>query len=135
MLNRFRVPPRWVMTLFVVVAPAIVVERLGPIAGMARSWRLTTARFFPVMGVALLAGLLSYILGQILVTPFTFVALAIGFHWGWIIVSASSIVAALITQPFVAIVATLIYFDLRIRKEGFDLQMIAAALARGDQPT
>ena len=62
-------------------------------------------------------------------------ALAIGFHWGWIIVSASSIVAALITQPFVAIVATLIYFDLRIRKEGFDLQMIAAALARGDQPT
>jgi hypothetical protein len=28
-------------------------------------------------------------------------------------------------------VATLVYFDLRIRSEGFDLQMIAAELARG----
>jgi hypothetical protein len=31
-------------------------------------------------------------------------------------------------------VATLVYFDLRIRNEGFDLQMIAADLARDAPP-
>jgi hypothetical protein len=36
-----------------------------------------------------------------------------------------------VTTPFVSILATLVYFDLRIRNEGFDLQMIAADLARG----
>ena len=41
------------------------------------------------------------------------------------------ILPALVTMPLVAIVATLVYFDLRIRNEGFDLQMIAAELARG----
>jgi MFS family permease len=122
-----------VMTMFVSVAPAIVVERLGPLRGMARSWRLSAARFWPVMGIALLSGLLASMLGNILVTPFTFAAFAIGYHWGWILIALSTIVASLITQPFVAIVATLIYFDLRIRKEGFDLEMIAAALARRDQ--
>ena len=119
-----------VMTLFVAVAPAIVVERLGPLAGMGRSWRLTKSRFWPTMGVALLTGLLASVLGSILGTPFSLAALAIGYHWGWILLAIGSILTALVTYPFVAIVATLIYFDLRIRKEGFDLQMIAAALTR-----
>jgi hypothetical protein len=30
-----------------------------------------------------------------------------------------------VTAPIVAIVATLLYFDARIRHEGFDLQVIA----------
>jgi hypothetical protein len=118
------------MTMFVTVAPAIMVEQLGPLAGMGRSWRLTKSRFWPVMGIALLTGVLASLLGSILGTPFSLIALGIGYHWGWILLSLSGIVTALVTYPFVAIVSTLIYFDLRIRKEGFDLQMIASALAR-----
>jgi hypothetical protein len=34
--------------------------------------------------------------------------------------------------PFVAIVSILLYYDGRIRHEGFDLQLMAADLARGD---
>ena len=55
----------------------------------------------------------------------------IGFRWGWILAAIGEILPALVTMPLVAIVATLVYFDLRIRTEGFDLQMIAAELARG----
>ena len=48
-----------VMALFVLTAPAIVLEGLGPVAGMRRSWRLVKRRFWPVLGTALLGGLMA----------------------------------------------------------------------------
>jgi hypothetical protein len=119
------------ITLFLVTTPAVMVEELGPIQAMARSVTLVRPRFWPVMGIGIISGLLASFLGNILATPFTFAALAIGFRWGWILAAIGGILPALVTTPFVAIVATLVYFDLRIRNEGFDLQMIAAELARG----
>jgi hypothetical protein len=119
------------MTFFLVTTPAVMVEELGPIQAMARSVALVRPRFWPVMGIGVVSGLLASFLGNILSTPFVFAALAIGFRWGWILAAIGGILPALVTTPFVAIVATLVYFDLRIRNEGFDLQMIAAELARG----
>jgi hypothetical protein len=123
-----------VMTMFVLVAPAIVVETLGPVQGMRRSWRLVRPRFWAVMGTMLLGGLIAYMLGNILATPFTVLALFIGLHWGWILVGIGGVLTALVTTPIVAIVATLLYFDARIRNEGFDLQVMATYLADGAPP-
>ena len=36
-----------------------------------------------------------------------------------------NVVASVVTTPFMAAVLVLIYFDLRVRKEGFDLQLLA----------
>ena len=119
------------MTFFLVTTPAVMVEELGPVQAMARSVGLVRTRFWQVMGVGIVSGLLASLLGNILSTPFTVAALAIGYRWGWILAAIGAILPALVTTPFVAIVATLVYFDLRIRNEGFDLQMIAAELARG----
>jgi hypothetical protein len=119
------------MTFFLVTTPAVVVEELGPIRAMARSAMLARPRFWPTMGVAVVSGLMASVLGNILSAPFQVAALAIGYRWGWILLAVGSILPALLTTPFVSIVATLVYFDGRIRNEGFDLQMIAAELARG----
>ncbi len=119
-----------VMGLSVLVAPAIVVEELGPLRGVRRSWALVRRRFWPVLGVALLAGLVTSVLGSAISTGPTVAALVVGMRWGWLLVAAGGIAAALITQPLVAIVATLQYFDARIRTEGFDLEIVAAELAR-----
>jgi hypothetical protein len=119
------------MTLFLVTTPAVMVEELGPIPAMARSVTLVRPRFWPVMGMAVVSGLLASFLGNLLATPFAFAALAIGYRWGWILVAVGGVLPALVTTPFVAIVATLVYFDLRIRNEGLDLQLMAAELARG----
>jgi hypothetical protein len=37
--------------------------------------------------------------------------------------------ATVITTPFVMLVIVLLYFDLRIRKEGFDIEVMARELA------
>jgi hypothetical protein len=123
------------MAFLICTTPAVMVEEIGPIKAMRRSFALVRPRFWPVLGIAVVSGIMASILGSILGTPFTAAAQAIGLHWGFILLAIGSIVPTLVTAPFVAIVATLVYFDARIRHEGFDLQMIARGLAGGDAST
>ncbi|CAN5242737.1 hypothetical protein BH20ACT9_BH20ACT9_23490 [soil metagenome] len=116
------------MALFMAVAPAVVVESLGPLAAMGRSLRLLRPRLFPVLGVAVVSGLLAGILANILSAPFTWPGFAVGSEVAWVLVALGSVVSGLVTTPFVAIVATLVYFDARIRHEALDLQVMAAEL-------
>jgi len=117
------------MTMFIMVAPAIVTEQLGPWQGLRRSWRLARRRFWGTMGVALLAGLIAWIMGQVLNGVPSVIGLAIGLHWGWLFLALGGALTALVVTPIAAITATLLYFDARIRTEGFDLEVIAAGLA------
>jgi hypothetical protein len=119
------------MTLFLVTTPVVMVEHARPIQAMARSVVLVRPRFWPVMAIGVGSGLVATFLANILATPFSIAALAVGYRWGWILAAIGAIVPALLTTPFVSVLATLVYFDLRIRNEGFDLQMIAAELGRG----
>ena len=122
-------PGLMAMALFVSVSPAIVVEDVGPFRGLRRSGHLMRPRLFHVLGIALLAGLMALVLAGVLGAVPGAVAAAVG-PAGWPIRAAGNVVAELLTLPFVAIVATLLYFDGRIRQEGFDLQIMAAELAR-----
>ena len=121
----------FVMALFVTTTPALIVEGLGPIRAMGRSIELARSRYWPTLGIALLAGFIANFVAGIIGTPFQWGALLIGMRAGWPLYAIGTIVPALVTTPFVSIVATLIYFDGRIRQEGFDLQMMAANLANG----
>ncbi|MDP8969827.1 MAG: hypothetical protein M3N52_04900 [Actinomycetota bacterium] len=123
-----------VMTAFVPVAPAIVVEELGPLEAMRRSVRLVRPGFWRVLGAAVVSGLLAGILSWIIGAIPSIAAVLVGLRHGWILLALGSILGGLVATPFIAIVATLIYFDGRIRGEGFDLQAMAAELERGGLP-
>lgn len=118
------------MALLQATVPAIVVEEIGPVRGMKRSWRLMRPRFWPVLGVAVLSGIMSSVIGNILSAVPTGMSIILPRAIAWIPLAAAGTVAALITTPFIAIVATLVYFDGRIRFEGFDLEVMAADLGR-----
>ncbi|HEX3425679.1 MAG TPA: hypothetical protein VHT30_06075 [Acidimicrobiales bacterium] len=120
----------FVMPLFVLVAPAISLEELGPFAGIKRSFTLVSRRYWPTLGIALLAGLLAAIIGDILGLVPSLLALVVGLRWGWLIIGAASVFQSFITVSIITIVATLLYLDARIRKEGLDLQVLAARLER-----
>jgi hypothetical protein len=126
----------FVMALWVVVSPAMVVEGLGPIKGMRRSLQLCRARYWPVLGIALLSALITTTLSSVVSGVPSILALVIGYRWGFPLVALGSTATAVLVEPLSAIVATLVYFDLRIRQEGFDLQIMARDLdARAPSPT
>lgn len=115
------------MAFFVVAAPALVVEDLGPLAAMSRSWSLVARRFWPVLGVAILSGLVATMVGNVVALVPTVGAVFAG-RFAWVLAALGTVLGQLVTQPLVTIVATLVYFDLRIRHEGFDLAVMAADL-------
>ncbi|HEY5155792.1 MAG TPA: hypothetical protein VIJ47_13710 [Acidimicrobiales bacterium] len=115
-----------VVTLFVLTAPVITVEGLGPIAAAQRSWRLVSRRFWPCLAVVVVASIGAYVLTTIfgsipevltslLPAPFNWLARGL----------VQALVSMVVTTALVA-VSVLLYLDLRIRTEGLDLELEAA---------
>ncbi|MEO7428046.1 MAG: hypothetical protein ABIY48_01565 [Acidimicrobiales bacterium] len=117
-----------VMTWFLVTAPVIGAERLGPIQAMRRSARLVGRRFWPVMGLTLLSSIVAMLFGYALGLVPTTLSLLLGTDgYGWLLTAASGILTSLITMPIVGAITVLIYLDLRVRTEGLDLELDAVA--------
>ena len=115
-------------------APAIVLEKAGAVDSLYRSWNLTRDFFWRVLGTSFLASLLSLLLTLL---PYLFVNFILLEMMGLSsqMVDLTSVVvqqiALVIVLPFTVAVKVLIYYDLRIRKEGFDL-MLRAEEASGE---
>jgi hypothetical protein len=115
----------FVMPLFVVVAPAIAVERIGGVEGLGRSVRLARSRYWAVMGIAVVMGLVATLLATALSALPQLLAAWIGFEHGWPLLVLGGIIAQVVVIPFVAAATVLLYFDLRVRSEGLDIEMTA----------
>jgi hypothetical protein len=113
-----------VMALSVVASPVVGAEDLGPFASFGRSWTLAGRRFFPVLGLTMLTGLVVTVIGQVLLALPTTFAFLLG-DSGWILLAVGGSVVGLLTTAMQASTATLIYIDLRVRTEGLDLELAA----------
>jgi MFS family permease len=119
----------WVV--FYVAVPVLLVEGSGVFASMGRSRRLVTGRFWATAGVAIVGFLL------VLVLTYVIDLLLIGLVFasphpdtvaGFALRTLSSTLASMLTMPAAAAFATVLYIDLRVRKEGFDLYLLAQRL-------
>ena len=118
----------FVMPLFVAVAPAIGVERCGGGEALRRSVLLVRNRYFPTMGVALLMGIVASVISSALAAVPEALAVWVGRDAGWALLALGGIVGNTVVLPYVAAATVLLYFDLRVRAEGLDLEMAARAV-------
>jgi hypothetical protein len=122
----FGILPLAVMTWFLVTAPVIGAEGVGPIQAMRRSARLVSRRFWRVLGLALLSVLVEWLFETAIGLLPSLFALFLGTEGiGWVLSAAVTILTQLITVPVVAGITVLIYLDLRVRTEGLDLELAA----------
>jgi hypothetical protein len=104
---------------------AVVVEGRGPVAAIKRSWELTRGYYWRTLGYLLVIGLLVFLIGSL---PATLITLPIQFvapdqlQLQTVINTVVGAILNIIVMPFGLIAYTLMYYDLRIRKEGFDLE-------------
>ena len=121
------------------VGVAVVLEKAGVGQGIARSWRLTSgSQFWRVLGIRILTGIIVGTAAQILAFPLGLIGaagiVATGdpenlYVFQAIVSGVSGLVTGALTTPFTAGVDALLYVDQRIRREGFDVQLITAAEA------
>ncbi|HEX6256428.1 MAG TPA: hypothetical protein VFZ70_11540 [Euzebyales bacterium] len=118
------------------VVPAIMVERAGVTGAMRRSNELVrggTARMF---GILLLVGIIVSIIASVVSLPFQaplFVP-AVPQTIGVVLATAGAIVGDLLRYSLFAVAFVLLYFDRRVRTEGYDLSELARELGQAPRP-
>ena len=115
----------FVMALFCVVAPVIGAESASAGAALGRSVALTRERYWPVLLTIVLMGIVAIALDTTLSSLPQAVAVVVGGEASWLLIALGGIVAQMVTTPFVAAATVLLYFDLRVRNEGMDLELAA----------
>jgi hypothetical protein len=121
------VPFIWLSVSWSLAFPVLVAEGSPGTQAMRRSFRLVRGRWWPVCGAVALSFMFEFFLGLVIGLPLAFLTS----EWDsgsveWLAVNtAVNVGTSVITTPFMAAVLVLIYFDLRVRKEGFDLELLS----------
>jgi hypothetical protein len=118
----------WIGVRWAVGIPALLAEGIGPLKGLGRSWALTRGSWWRLFGTLLLV----YLLQAVISGALGVLGLPVGFAIPFIptvvraaIVLTVSTAAGALTLPVVYLCIVLLYFDLRIRRENFDLDQLA----------
>jgi flagellar biosynthesis protein FlhB len=113
------------LTFFAVALPALILERVGVGAAIGRSIALTKTHLMHVLGLVLTAQLLSVILNTALAEGIRLVLHSDNGTVSAVIgQSIAGTIAGVLTTPFVAAAVVALYFDLRIRDEAYDIQLL-----------
>jgi hypothetical protein len=123
----------WVATSLAV--PTLMLEGIGGTKAIRRSLALVRNNWWTTFGTLALAYLLGYVGIFILETLVRFL---LGLLGGGLVVLAAeggviSLLTYMVTASFLAAIFIVITIDLRVRKEGFDIQLLASQL--GTTPT
>lgn len=123
-------PGIWLAVSWSVAFAVLVAEDRGGTGALRRSFQLVRGRWWPTFATLFLAFILQVIVEQIVAIPILVGPLGddSGGFGQFLGLSLTSIVSAALTTPFIAAVFVLLYFDLRVRKEGFDLELLAQAI-------
>jgi hypothetical protein len=121
-----------------VVIPSAMLEDSGAVRSISRSFELTKGHGFQIFLIFLLVAVLSYVGILIFQAPFLYLeADALKAHHtlslGMVVLkNLSAFLSEVLVGPIGTIAFSLMYYNLRVRKEAFDVQHLMASL--GSQP-
>lgn len=120
---------------FSVASPAMVLENLGVFAAIGRSWSLTRKNFWRLLGINILTTIITSMVAGIFggiasMISVIFVVAAsspedaiASLNTVYMLTMVMSTIAQLLILPFTSSVNALLYIDLRMRKEGLDVEL------------
>ena len=121
---------------FSVASPAMVLENLGVFAAIGRSWSLTRGNFWRLFGINILTAIITSMVAGIfggIAGALSAIFVVVGssspedmlasLNTTYILAMVMSTIAQLLILPFTSSVNALLYIDLRMRKEGLDVEL------------
>ncbi|MBE1514251.1 hypothetical protein [Nesterenkonia halotolerans] len=134
----------WVTAAVMYSPAAVIVERLGPLAAIARSWRLNRGRWWRNIGLVALLYVILGIVFTIASAPLMITVAAADILQGsalppasgewasFLVFALTELYGTVVTTLFIGVVGTvvaLMYLNARIRQEALDVTLLAAAEA------
>ena len=113
--------------LLYLTVPILVVERVGPFDAIRRSAALVRPQLLRVAGLVFITGVLAFLVSGVLgvfSVPFSF----LGGTVAQVATTLLTLATLVVTIPFQANVALLLYVDARVRAEGLDVAVLTAEL-------
>jgi len=125
------IPGIYFYVAFSVAVPVLLVEGAGPSRALGRSRELVKGRWWGTCGVAVV----GYLLVSIVSLALTGLVVGVAFAnparntvTGFALNTLAGTIGSMIATPAAAAFITVLYIDLRVRKEGFDLLLLARRL-------
>lgn len=128
------VPGVWLYVIWAVAVPVLLLEKTGVSEALSRSRDLVRGRWWATFG-ALLLWAVIFAIAEIAISVLLNVILSdtVGSPTGYVLLQGlKRFIAEVLFAPFGAAVVTAIYFDLRVRNEAFDIEVMANHLAAAD---
>jgi hypothetical protein len=123
------IPGIYLTCRLLVCVPAALIENRGPRESLSRAFDLTRDNAGRAFVVILLSVVLTYAASALLVIPFTIATLTAAHDPSKLrlyaaLTQVSATVAGVLVTPVALIATSIFYYDLRVRKEGFDLEFM-----------
>ncbi|MFJ4026516.1 glycerophosphoryl diester phosphodiesterase membrane domain-containing protein [Paenarthrobacter sp. NPDC089989] len=129
----------WIGLKLMFAPAAIVVERVGVYDGLLRSWQLTKNSWWRILGITLVVSIMVGVIGNVVQIPVNLATEGVGtvfsphpdaasmssnFLVATIISTIIAVLVGSVTFAFQTSVTALIYVDLRMRREGLDVELM-----------
>jgi hypothetical protein len=108
----------WFMARTFAVTAAVVLEGKGAFGSIGRSGKLSRGRKLHIFGTLMLAYLIFFVV-------YFAIAIIAAMTGSVVISTVLTVAASIVAYPLFAIVEMLLYYDARVRNEGYDIEMMA----------
>lgn len=115
------IPGLWMFARTFALTPILVLERADVATALNRSAQLSVGRKLAILGCYTLTFLIFYVV----TLAFGLVAAIVG---GGILFTLITTIATVVIYPVIGIMEMVLYYDSRIRAEGYDVELMANAL-------
>jgi hypothetical protein len=114
------------LTLWAVVAPAVVIERRGVFDAMSRSWNLVKSNFWQTLGVIVVFWIITFVITGLIGFIFRDSSLVVAVVVAWIV--------HFLLAPLSALASSILFFELRGVESGVAAPPSAAPASTGGPP-
>jgi Membrane domain of glycerophosphoryl diester phosphodiesterase len=124
------IPGIWIAVKLSMVFPAVVFERKNPLSAIGRSWTLTRGHWWRIFGTLAVVFLITFVAQLVLggVVGGLLGASDASELTTAVVLTLVNLITLALTYPLWAAVTSVVYYDLRVRNEGFDLLLLAQGM-------
>lgn len=121
------VPGVWLFVAWSIAVPVLLVEDTAGVAALQRSFGLVRGRWWPTFTVLFLGNLLLTVVQSVFSIPLLGLLLVDDSNPAVFVVASTitGTLATVLTTPFLVAMVLVIYVELRVRKEGLDVALMA----------